>query len=253
MNGRAVWLTALQRDATAAHVSASERSSPADAAVEATREASRFASRLTHDLRDGSLAERIACAPGCSWCCRTQVAVTVPELLEIVRFLDDDARRAERERVHERARDAALRVSELADLGRAARWAAAIPCPLLDGGGRCTVHPVRPIRCRGWNSFDATACERIALGDPVGVEIEAVEWEVHRAVAHGLAEGLERVGLDGSRLELVRALAAALEPGALASLESRFSAGEPVLASARIADAEEPSDARFDPTPKDRA
>lgn len=44
-------------------------------------------------------------------------------------------------------------------MGKDERFAARIPCPLLDeASGLCTVHAVRPLLCAGWGSTEESDC-----------------------------------------------------------------------------------------------
>lgn len=154
----------------------------------------------------------LACGPRCPSCCVAKVVVTAPEILRIAEHLrttrDEAALAALLERV--RAADAVTR-----GLSRAARREAGVPCPLLEGGS-CSVHPVRPLLCAGWNSLDVGACERYfeaPAGEPVPPvpPLHAPAYEVTSAVLAGLGKGCFDEGLDGSLLELIAALRIALE------------------------------------------
>jgi hypothetical protein len=98
----------------------------------------------------------------------------------------------------------------------AERARARIPCPLLEGG-RCIAYEVRPLRCRGANSYDAGACER-GFRDPDADEplpFYKPVYQLMEAMVAGVADGAGSLGLDGTPLELVAALRIALdEPAA---------------------------------------
>jgi len=190
-------------------------------------QAERFAVHLTDTLRGESrLHERIACGAGCGWCCHVQVVVSAAEALRVARHLRETLDPAELAKTI--ARVAWLdRVTR--GLSREARADTRLPCALLVDFS-CSVHPARPLRCRSWNSLDVERCKveqaRPRSGD---LEIENVQWEVTRAVAAGVADGVADASLDGARLELTAAVRIALEtPDA----EARWRAGEPVFAGA---------------------
>jgi Fe-S-cluster containining protein len=102
-----------------------------------------------------SLGPLLACAAGCSFCCHVHVETTAPELLAIAGFvrrtLAPHALTSLRERLTQR-------VAVAGTLSDEARWAARVPCALLDEQGRCSVYPVRPLRCRAFHSCSAAAC-----------------------------------------------------------------------------------------------
>jgi hypothetical protein len=134
-----------------------------------------------------------------------------------------------------RARIEAL-APQVAEMSLEERAKARLPCPLLDEStGQCTVHPVRPLLCRGYNSCDLGACLRMyESGDtrtppPGNVEHAAV----HKYVFAGLVLGAGR-DRDSGPLELIHALRTAL---ADLDAEARWLAGESVFqfADTRIA------------------
>ncbi len=186
-----------------------------------------FASQLTDALRGGSTVhERIACRAGCGWCCHVHVVVSAPEALRVARYLRETRSPADLERVRLKL---AWLDEQTRGLDRDARADTRLPCALLEDFS-CSVHPARPLRCRSWNSLDVERC-KVELDHPRSgnLEIESVQWEVTRAVAAGVAEGIRGAGLDGARLELTAAIRIALEtPDA----EARWLAGEPIFAAA---------------------
>jgi hypothetical protein len=173
----------------------------------------------------------LACRDRCSSCCVAKVVATAPEVLRIAEHLrrtrSEEAFAALLERV--RAADDKTRA-----MTRAARLSARIPCPLLHEGS-CSVHPVRPLLCAGWNSLDAGACERYfeaPEGKPTA-PVYAPAYEVMSAVLAGLGKACFDAGLDGSLLELIAALRIAMErPNAAERWQRRL----PVFACARDAE-----------------
>jgi Fe-S-cluster containining protein len=181
-----------------------------EAIVEAARQASAQADRLV-----GGAVEReppsapIACRAGCPSCCTAKVLVVAPEVIRIAEHLratrDPEALAALLERV--RAASEAIRGAT-----RAERAEAQVFCPLLEDGS-CSIHPVRPLVCGGWNSTDAAACERDhqAGAMPPTAPIYAPQYELANAVLAGLGKACFDIGLDGLPLELIAALRIALE------------------------------------------
>ena len=188
-----------------------------------------LAARWATTLRDGggSDAKRRlpVCAPGCSSCCHLHaVFVTAPEALRLATHL----RRARS--ASELARLRALvdrRANETRELSRAERGLARVPCPLLDEAGACSVHPARPLLCRGYTSCDKDACLRAfdagdALASPPG-DLGAAS--AHLDAFAGVLLGAARSGRDAGPYELIAALRVALDDDA----ELRWARGEPVF------------------------
>jgi Fe-S-cluster containining protein len=106
-----------------------------------------------------------------------------------------------------------------------------LPCALL-AEDRCTVYPVRPLTCRGFNSSDARKCEQsLGGGQRVVVPSYAPQQRLAVFILDGLRAGLEQSGLDGELLELSAALHCALT---VRDALSRWLAGDPLFASARM-------------------
>jgi Fe-S-cluster containining protein len=169
-----------------------------------------------------------ACQAGCAWCCYKLVGTAAPEVLRIISYLRDRSTPQEWEALGQRVRHGAeqRRGLSAAQLRRGA-WS----CPLLVGD-RCSVYPVRPLTCRGYNSSDALRCER-SLEPNSGVEVPvyAPQQRLTTFVLDGLRAGLEESKLDGTLLELTAALRIALDtPDA----ERRWLRGEAVFAPARL-------------------
>jgi Fe-S-cluster containining protein len=183
-------------------------------------------------VRDAQTKEptrgRSACQEGCAWCCHQTVGTAAPEVLRIAdhlrQTLAPEEMRAAQARIHERAEQRrALRPDR--------RSRARLPCALLVEN-RCTAYAVRPLTCRGFNSYDARQCERsLETGNSAGVPSYAPQRRLCTFVLDGLRAGLEESRLDGELLELTAALDIALTtPDAAA----RWLAGEAVFAAARL-------------------
>src|SRR5262245_40191399 len=109
---------------------------PADAAlaVMALADAA-WAALRTQVERAGALA----CRAGCGACCHQRVAVLPAEADAIAR--------------HVLAHDPGRRARLMAARGERD------PCPFLDDGA-CAIYAVRPLRCRGLHSRNATVCRK---------------------------------------------------------------------------------------------
>jgi hypothetical protein len=77
-------------------------------------------------------------------------------------------------------------------------------CPFLDADGRCAIHPVRPLACRGLTSLDAADCDRALSGAPPDddeeepglVRMDLLQKALHDEALAALAEALSARGLD---------------------------------------------------------
>src|SRR5688572_2304374 len=129
-------------------------------ALEAITTASEASDALSAEY-DAADPPQFACKKGCSWCCYQRVSVNAPEAIRIIAYLRSKLDPGQFEAVADRIRAAAARTR---GLSREERFHPSYPCPLLSDGA-CSVHEVRPMVCRGANSFDAQACEKVLHDD----------------------------------------------------------------------------------------
>lgn len=170
----------------------------------------------------------LACREGCAWCCHKLVGTTAPEVFRIADYIQESLPPDELEIVRNRV----IRRDEERKAMRSDRWSAArLPCSLLVND-RCSVYPVRPLTCRGFNSSDARACERwVKSRDRVDVPIYEQQLRLATFVLDGLRAGLAECKVPNDLLELTAALRIVLTvPDAF----SRWLAGEGVFATARL-------------------
>jgi Fe-S-cluster containining protein len=170
----------------------------------------------------------LACQPGCDWCCHQMVGTSAPEVFRIVAFLRQhvsaELQRATQERVV--AVDEQRR-SLRGDSAAARRLA----CPLLVDH-RCSVYPVRPLTCRGFNSGNARRCEEwVTTRQPVEIPAYLPQRRLATFVLDGLRAGLAESGLPHDLLELTAALRVAL---LVPDAGKRWLAGQPVFGAARF-------------------
>lgn len=149
----------------------------------------------------------IECQDGCSYCCRKPgVLVTIPEALRIVEHVratfESDALTGLRAR-------AATYVQQLNGRHFNEPCAESVPCPLLVDE-HCSVYPLRPLACRGYNSTSVDAC-RQAHGDTAArVPIFAMLKDVTDGATLGTAQCLEANGLNADLVDLGTTLALTL-------------------------------------------
>jgi hypothetical protein len=155
-------------------------------------------------------AGRVACGPGCGFCCCLRVEVHAYEALGIAGFL-----RKHRTPEELAALTAALRerVRQVRKLTSAQQTDAHLRCLFLDENDRCTIHPVRPIRCIGLTSASRDACEASFRRDQ-GTGCLSVFGPVMactQGVLSGATIALRELGLDAGYYELSAAVLTALE------------------------------------------
>lgn len=154
----------------------------------------------------------MACGAGCPYCCVLNVGVLLPEALLIADWLKD-----------------ALRPAQLSELQKKlarhrawARWmddderiGKKVTCPFLDPAGSCSIHPVRPLACRGVTSLDSDRC-RLALSPTAGEDAPVVVSDLLRKSActesfRALSDVLKVHWLDHRSIELGSGVLAFLE------------------------------------------
>jgi len=171
----------------------------------------------------------LACREGCAWCCHKLVGTTAPEVFRIADYLRQHLPPEELEDVRERI----IRRDEERIAMRSDRWSAArLPCSLLVHD-RCSVYPVRPLTCRGFNSSDARQCEQwVKSRGRVEVPTYEPQHRLATFVLDGLRAGLAECKLPDDLLELTAALRIVFTmPDAF----SRWLAGKQVFGPARLA------------------
>ena len=171
------------------------------------------------------------CRAGCSFCCFLTVETSAPEVLLIAEHLRATRTEQQLDLLKERLRRTAGDIRGLTPTGRVR---AAVPCALLENG-LCSVHGVRPLACRSWNSRDVGACEGIMRQG--GGDLRAAQDQrplgINAGVQAGFVRALRGAGLPedaGRQCELNTGLLIALEgPRAV----EQWVAGDDVLRPAR--------------------
>ena len=83
-----------------------------------------------------------------------------------------------------------------------------VACPLLGEDNACSVYPVRPLACRGWNSTNATLCKR-AHNHPtemVPLRYFAEQSRLGRSMQIGIERAMQEIGLRPGFVGLIPAL-----------------------------------------------
>lgn len=98
---------------------------------------------------------RVACMPGCDFCCHLRVEVFAHEANALLHHLRARAEPEQAARIEARIRANAARIDTLdAEQHRTA----GIPCAFLENG-LCTAHDVRPAACAAYHSVSRERCE----------------------------------------------------------------------------------------------
>jgi hypothetical protein len=152
---------------------------------------------------------RLACAPGCDWCCHLGVSACPHEVLLAVEWIRKHLAAPQIDGILRRARAVAQETKGLPWRERTMR---VLACPLLFDK-RCVAYDVRPAACIGWHSYDAGFCERYVHGDKnmgikQGQDIREGTW----AVAHATAAVFAEYGFAASgEADFVKGLVTGLE------------------------------------------
>lgn len=177
--------------------------------IAAAENAAWFAEGSTKKYLDPA-SPPVACKSGCSWCCHQLVPVSVPETARISAYLRE---LPESEFAKITAR---LRALDRATRGLTSQQRVRVPkaCAYLHDD-QCVIHPVRPLACAEFTSYDVQVCKR---GKRIGFKPGSVLHEKARmlafyAVQQGLSQGLKEAvpGADCEALELTTASVIALD------------------------------------------
>lgn len=157
----------------------------------------------------------MACAPGCPHCCVLNVAVLLPEAMLIAEWLRARLTPTGLETLKERLGAHRSSARWMEDEERIIRQ---VFCPFLDGYGSCSIHPIRPLACRGAASLDGDACREafapVATDEPRTVPADLLRQAVYDDAFSALGEELGHCGLDNRSIELGAGVVAFLEnPG----------------------------------------
>lgn len=164
---------------------------------------------MIHNPSDTSL---IACGPGCSHCCMVNVAVLNPEAVTLVAYLERKLSPEKFEELRQKIEQLHARIEWLDDEERITKR---LSCALLDDQGNCSVHPVRPLLCRGMTSIDPETCRQAIdlhiMGEAPLVLSNLFQASLFNHAFFGLAQAMENVGLDSRSRELTEAMHTLIE------------------------------------------
>ena len=179
---------------------------------------------LAEELAETVDAPVLACRAGCPYCCVLNVTVLLPEAAAIAARLALSLTATEYADFTARLDGQRMRVRWMEDGERVRRQ---YGCPFLNGVGSCSIHPFRPLMCRGITSIDSILC-REAL-DPTELDVPgAVPMDLARKTIMdeaflALARAVADCGMEARGIELSAGVGAFLaRPG----LSEKLLAGE---------------------------
>jgi Fe-S-cluster containining protein len=169
----------------------------------------------------------IDCKMGCCFCCSQPVATTVPEVLALAAFIEEQFTENDQQALLER-----IQLYKAALEQVPAGVHPMVPCPLLVNN-LCSAHPARPLTCRGYNSLDVTLCvERFEHPEKdVPIRISKAQKAVAEALGQGYRSAMNARNLDPSYVMLGPALEIALTEEDAAE---RFFAGDDLFSAAKM-------------------
>jgi len=190
--------------------------------------AAAFAETLINDILDSQISAPIACSKGCSYCCKTYVSATIPEVLNLAKSVRTNKARSAR---------VAEAAQQCRQIPQAQREAHRIPCPMLEDDA-CSEYAHRPVSCRYLLSTSLPACIKILRDNqPAPFEFAGNVVSIRSSVIIMMKTALILGGLPHQHVELNQALAVALRHD---DSESRWLAGEPLFADVPADTADQP-------------
>jgi len=169
----------------------------------------------------------LACKKGCTHCCHQAVLTDGATTLRIATYIQENFNPADRMLLDMRL---IAYEEKVEGMTQSQRSLSQIPCPLLINGS-CSVHPVRPLICRSFNSYDAESCKKqiFSGGSTSDIPSWNIPWLLGIPLDNGLKDALIESGYTEGDLELGLALKAALDHPEAAE---RYLAGDRLFARA---------------------
>ena len=150
---------------------------------------------------------RIACGPGCGFCCVLNVDVLIPEAIAIYIYLQQKGSPEQQTTIRKNLQQLFQSTSGLDD---EERLFLRKPCAFLDRKGRCLIHQVRPLLCRAINSTDPDVCREaiamVPLNGVAQIEMNFFQHHFYETVFRAAGKALEDLGLDHRPRRLTSAL-----------------------------------------------
>ncbi|MFN8575975.1 MAG: YkgJ family cysteine cluster protein [Candidatus Sericytochromatia bacterium] len=150
----------------------------------------------------------VDCKLYCTFCCHNQVSLTAPEVMLISDYIKNNFTKDEilslKKRVDSLDKD-------VKGMNAFQRKKAKKACALLIDN-KCSVYPVRPLACKGWNSMSVKDCEdAFNSGEEKNIQAFAPPLVITNSVSIGISNSLKNNGMNSDNLELNSALKIVLE------------------------------------------
>jgi Fe-S-cluster containining protein len=205
-----------------------ERRTPRQARAAADTTMDAYTSTVAGLERFAPPEHPLACRKGCDHCCHLTVLADAATVIRIADYVRETFTPGERMLLDMRL---IAYEDKVEGQTQAQRSLSRVACPLLVDGA-CSVHPVRPLICRSFNSYDVEACVRHLApgGSSADIPSWTVPWLVGLALDAGLKDALVESSYTDGDLELGLALKAALDRPNTAE---RWLAGDALFARAQ--------------------
>lgn len=142
-----------------------------DAILPVLKDVMAYAHDIVDVLERSNQSPAVACGPGCSYCCHSQIHVLPIEALLILSFINERFTEKQilllMDRIEQR-----LQRTRGKSLGILFSVKDELPCIFLENG-MCSIYQVRPFICRAWNSMDSSLCKKIFNSGNFDDEIES--------------------------------------------------------------------------------
>lgn len=177
-----------------------------DAVLPVLKEVMAYAHDIVDALESSNKSPDVACGPGCSYCCHSQIHVLPIESLLILSFINECFTEKQTLLLMEKI-ELRLQRTRGKSIGLLFSIKDELPCIFLENG-MCSIYKVRPFICRAWNSMDSSLCRKIFNSGKFDDEIESSSarnfvFESSRSLFTDIAGQLK---LETAPFEMTRAL-----------------------------------------------
>jgi len=142
-----------------------------DAVLPVLKNVMAYAHDIVDALEHSDQSPAVACGPGCSYCCHSQIHVLPIEALLIMSFIHESFTGEQIVLLMDKIEQRLQRTRGQA-IGTLFSVKSELPCIFLENG-MCSIYQVRPFICRAWNSMDSSLCETIFNSGRFDDEIES--------------------------------------------------------------------------------
>jgi Fe-S-cluster containining protein len=167
----------------------------------------------------------IQCKYGCDYCCHLKVSCSVPEILVLVDFLQENGRIDSYRQQLSNAPELILQRASKDD----SWWVEhTVPCIFLDTEKSiCSIYDVRPFSCRGYHSLDVNSCRQgYTDGTLTPISCYADLKRSREIYSIAFERAMKQRKLQSRQMELASTLFSFIQaPG----LSSRWLAGEQIF------------------------